>query len=248
MIRPLAQVLAVALVLVFAGALRTGAHPISARKAGPQARAQQDRHILVMLRMEPQHYRPDAGYGGGYGDGEGRSTRWRIAQRLAQAQGVSVADEWPMPVLSVDCFVMSVPATRSVQEVSERLNHDPSVSWSEPLHFYHAQGGPASDNDPLYRLQPDAKEWRLADLHRMSTGRGVRVAVIDSMIDKAQVDLAGEVELVRNFVPDRSEAPEDHGTGVAGVIAARAGNSIGIAGVAPEARLMGAARLLANHA
>jgi subtilisin family serine protease len=41
-----------------------------------------------------------------------------------------------------------------------------------------------------------------------------------------------------NFVGESDLPPEAHGTAVAGVIAARAGNGIGIAGVAPGARLM----------
>jgi len=217
--------------------------PVSLTRAqGPDPQrpenAGAERKVLVMLRMAPAHFRPDSGYGGSYGDGEGRSARWRAAQRLAREQGVSVVDEWPMPLLKVDCFVMVVPANQSTEDVAARLARDPIVSWSEPMHTYHGQAAPLTHNDPLYRLQPAAREWRLADLHQISTGRNVRVAVIDSMIDKTHPDLIGQVEMSENFVPDRSSAPEEHGTGVAGIIAARADNGVGIAGVAPEARLM----------
>jgi len=206
-----------------------------ADQPAPAAPIQQ---VLVMLRMAPQHFRPD-GYGGSYGDGEGRSARWRIARRLAKEQGVSVADEWPMPVLGVDCYLMTVPADRSPEEVAARLGRDPGVSWSEPLHTYHAKGEPIAHNDPLYRVQPAAREWRLAELHQISTGRDVRIAVIDSAIETTHRDLVGQIELTKNFVPDRPDIPEDHGTGVAGVIAAHADNNLGMAGVAPQARLMG---------
>jgi hypothetical protein len=201
--------------------------------------AEPERRILVMLRMAPQHFRPDASYGGGYGDGEGRSARWRTAQHLAQAQGVVLVDEWPMPSLGVDCYVMAAPRGSSVEAAVARLAHDPNVAWSEPMHTYHAQGDPPEHNDPLYRVQPAAREWRLAELHRISTGRNVRVAVVDSMIDRNHPDLRGQVELVQNFVADHAAAPEDHGTGVAGIIAARADNGLGIAGIAPQARLLG---------
>jgi subtilisin family serine protease len=43
----------------------------------------------------------------------------------------------------------------------------------------------------------------------------------------------------RNFVARRSLVSERHGTGVAGIIAAKADNGVGIAGVAPDARLLG---------
>ena len=66
----------------------------------------------------------------------------------------------------------------------------------------------------------------------------VRVAVIDSMIEADHPDLTGQVILSQNFVTGQSDAPEVHGTGVAGIIAALGNNGQGIVGVAPQARLM----------
>jgi subtilisin family serine protease len=235
--RSLMATLALLLSFAVAGVARSQPAPIPA--------VAHERQLLVMLRLEPQHFRPESSYGGSYGDGAGRSVRWREAARVARDQGAVLVDEWPMPSLGVDCFVMAVPEGRPFEEVAARIAHDPSVSWTEPMHTYHGQGEPAahndppSHNDPLYRVQPAAHEWRLAELHRISTGRNVRVAVIDSMVDKAHPDLAGQVEVVQNFVSDRPATPEAHGTGVAGIIAARADNGVGIAGIAPQARLMG---------
>ncbi len=66
----------------------------------------------------------------------------------------------------------------------------------------------------------------------------MRVAVVDSGIDGGHPDLAGQVQLRANFVDGSPDAAEAHGTAVAGIIAARAGNGAGIAGVAPAARLL----------
>jgi subtilisin family serine protease len=142
-----------------------------------------------------------------------------------------------MPFVGVDCYVMAVPTTQSPDEVAASISRDPDVAWSEPVRVYRGQGVVATHDDPLYRVQPAAREWRLAELHGVATGRNVRVAVIDSMIEKTHPDLAGQVQLSENFVTGRSDAPEQHGTGVAGIIAARADNGLGIAGVAPRARL-----------
>jgi subtilisin family serine protease len=204
--------------------------PSEAGQAGPR--------LLVMLRMPPPHAGPGADYGGSYGDAEGRNARRRIALRLAREQGIEVVDEWPMPLLGVDCFVMAAPKGGDLEAAARGLAADAAVSWSEPEHLFRAQGE-ASHNDPLYLAQPAAREWGLADLHRISTGRDVRVAVIDSMIERTHPDLVGRVELVENFVDSRPDPPEVHGTAVAGIIAAQADNHIGIAGVAPGARLMG---------
>jgi subtilisin len=78
------------------------------------------------------------------------------------------------------------------------------------------------------------------------TGSGVKVAVIDTGIDQDHPDLVANIAGGANFV-SRGLKPADatkwdddngHGTHVAGIIAA-ANNSIGVVGVAPEARLYG---------
>jgi thermitase len=67
----------------------------------------------------------------------------------------------------------------------------------------------------------------------------VRIAIIDTGIDAAQPDLAGKVVAAANFTA--SAGTNDlagHGTHVAGIAAAAFNNVVGIAGVAPRARLM----------
>jgi subtilisin family serine protease len=196
--------------------------------------------ILVFLRMPAPHLRASPGPAGDYGDDDSAAGRRRLAGRLARQEGLSIVTDWPIPLLGVDCFVMDLPPSRSADEVAAHFAHSPGVAWTQPMHRFEAKGHPqgSSPNDPLFPLQPAAREWRLAALYRISTGRGVRVAVIDSQIDAAHPDLAGQVEVRRDFVRGRPAKVEAHGTGIAGVIAARENNGVGIAGVAPEARLM----------
>ena len=195
-----------------------------------------DRQVLMLLRLPAPHARPDAAYAGSYGAGAERKARQRIASRIARANGMELAAGWPMPLLGLDCFVLNVPPGRSQAEAVGQLAHDPAVAWSEPMHLYRAEA--QAPNDPLFAAQPAAKQWRLAELHELATGRNVRVAVVDSSIDTRHPDLAGQFQTRRNFAPDHPDTPELHGTGVAGIIAAVADNKVGIAGVAPEARLM----------
>jgi hypothetical protein len=209
--------------------------------AYPQTKAPSDstRQILVMLKMAPEHYRPDSGYGGAYGDTTSIAARRRIAKDIARKNGLELVDGWPMPILGVDCYVMRVPDGVAIDDAIKRVVKNPAVAWSQPLQTYEARGSPAtSDNDPLFRVEPAATEWRLADLHKVATGRGVTVAVIDSRIDVTHPDLAGQFVAVKDFLSAGGGPAEAHGTGIAGVIAAKAGNGLGIAGIAPEARLM----------
>ncbi len=197
------------------------------------------RQILVMLRLPAEHYSPGGSYGESYGGGDARGARRREAQNLARANGLTLVDDWPMPMIGLDCYVMQVPEDRSVEDATAALARDPEIAWAEPMQTYRAQGAARTGSDPLYRVQPDARAWQLDALHRMATGRNIRIAIIDSAIESGHPDLAGQVVLHEDFVIGRPASAEAHGTGVAGIIAAVAGNGQGIVGVAPRARLMG---------
>ena len=210
--------------------------PLAATAASPPT---PQREILVMIRQAPDHYRLTGDYSGSYGDQMSETSRKRIAKRIAARYGLALSDNWPMPMIGVDCFVMIVPDDRSTSAAAEQISHDSGVVWAQPVELYGTKGSQASHNDPLYSAEPAAKQWHLAELHRIATGRGVRVAVVDSGIETSHPDLSGQFLVNRNFVAGRPLVAEQHGTGVAGIIGAKADNGIGIAGIAPGARLLG---------
>ena len=229
MIRRIARAFAMAMLL----AVSASAHSGTIEDAGAP------RQILVMLRLGPEHLRPGADYGGGYGDALARSARQRIARRVARHHGLTLVSDWPMPLVGVDCFVMAYRGGQSADMIAARISLDPDVAWSQPIHVYQTMGDARPPNDPLFAAQPAARQWRLADLHRLATGKGVTVAIIDSRIDRKHPDLGGQVATTQDFVLEHPSGPELHGTGIAGIVAAKAGNGLGIAGIAPSARLMG---------
>lgn len=204
---------------------------------GARASDEPPRQLLVMLQLPKAHYRPDSSYAGAYGDGVGLQARKQVAQELARQHELQLESEWPMPLIGVDCFVMRLSSTdgRSPVEVARHIASDTRVAWAQPVNTFVARG---SEAEPLYPTQPVARQWHLADLHTLATGLGVRVAVIDSGVAAGHPDLSGQLVLNQNFVDAQALQAEDHGTAVAGVIAARADNHLGIAGVAPGARLM----------
>jgi subtilisin family serine protease len=207
--------------------------PLASKSGGDE-----DRQILVMLKMPPPHYRPNSGYGGNYGDIASREARKRLARGIAERNGIELRDGWPMPLLGVDCFVMRVPEGKSIDQVISNVSKEPGVAWSQRMTSYAIPSKARAGADPLYPVQPTAGEWKLQDLQRATTGRGVKIAIVDSQIDVDHPDLAGQIVVDRNFVSGPSVEAEAHGTHVAGIIGAKAGNGIGIAGVAPGAKLM----------
>lgn len=107
------------------------------------------------------------------------------------------------------------------------------VEMAQPVHA-------AISNDP-YR----SKQWALTmfgaeTLWTKSTGYGVVVAVVDTGVTGSHPDLTGRVLTGRDFVAPGTSAVDQngHGTHVAGIIAATAGNKIGIAGLAYKARIL----------
>jgi subtilisin family serine protease len=89
-------------------------------------------------------------------------------------------------------------------------------------------------------LQANLTQMDVPGAQQFSTGARVRIAIIDTGIDAAHPDLAGRLIATRDFVDgEHGYTAEMHGTEVAGVIGALANNGIGIAGIAPDAELIG---------
>jgi len=222
---------AAALALVFLGAAIA---PIDHAAVAATDESASVRQILVMLRTAPPHFRPDVSYSGSYDVRAGRDARRRIAEALATRYDLSIVENWAMPALGVDCFVMTAANGDAIPRVVAEIAQDPRVESVQAMNVFHV----LAHNDPLYPLQPSAQAWHLADVHKIATGRGVEIAEIDTGVERDHPDLRGRVALGRDFVDGRDEIAELHGTAVAGIIAARADDGLGVAGIAPESRLL----------
>ncbi len=81
---------------------------------------------------------------------------------------------------------------------------------------------------------------KLDQAYEHSTGEDVVIAILDSGVDLDHPDLVNKLVLGYDFVED-DDIPQDengHGTHVAGIAAAATNNGIGIAGAAPDAKIM----------
>jgi len=110
----------------------------------------------------------------------------------------------------------------------------------------------AAPNDPLYADQYGPQQVHAEEAWATSTGAGTVIAVVDSGVDLTHEDLSGKLVAGATFIgcnpscgngnwkgPDGvGQAADAHGTHVSGIAAAATGNGIGIAGVAPDAKIM----------
>lgn len=92
-------------------------------------------------------------------------------------------------------------------------------------------------NDPWFDDQWGLQDANVPDAWALSTGAGVKVAVVDTGVLATQEDLAGHVLAGQDLVGG-SGPMDDHGTRVSGVIAATRNNGKGIAGAAPDASIV----------
>ena len=95
-------------------------------------------------------------------------------------------------------------------------------------------------NDTLRSQQWALNALKGETVNASTKGSGVTVAVIDTGVKSSHVDLSGNVLSGVDYVAPGTSANDEngHGTHVAGIIAAIANNSKGIAGLAPKAKIL----------
>lgn len=166
----------------------------------------------------------------------GRGGAWggeRIVKLARRRGGLSLA------VLGLLAAPLAAPAWPDVEP-----SEGDSCSPGSAAYATGGEPGRGFPNDPLLDRQWGLTQVRAQEAWRAGArGQGVVVAVVDTGIDLGHPDLDDKLVPGIDLVDAGSDpcGPQDtnyHGTMVAGVIAAETGNGLGIAGVAPAARLM----------
>lgn len=136
--------------------------------------------------------------------------------------------------------VVRVPAGYSAGELESRLEVVPGVRFVEPEGDVRAVAIP---DDPLF-----SQQWGMSTIGApaawdvTSGSAEVTIAVLDTGADLAHPDLAANIDTAndRDIINNDYTAQDDngHGTHVAGIIAAVADNSLGVAGVAGRCTIL----------
>ena len=136
----------------------------------------------------------------------------------------------------------------SVRDAIARLESQPDVVYAQPNYVYHAFAAAPNDTHfgHLWGLGATPGVGALPAWDR-SLGAGQVIAVVDTGVDLTHPDLvpnlwSGPGGIHGHDFVDNDDVPDDfnlHGSHVAGTAAAVANNALGVAGVAPQAQIMG---------
>jgi subtilisin family serine protease len=164
----------------------------------------------------------------------------QITRDLERTYRLRTLFAWSMQSLGERCIVFEAPGDRPIAALLRRLASDPRVELAQPVQRFATQ----DSHTPNLQvpLQHSAQVLHLAQAHRWATGKGVRIAVIDTGVDVEHPELRGQITKIGNFVElggraDPSFNTDIHGTAVAGVIAAALNSDLGLVGVAPQAQV-----------
>ncbi|GAA2725404.1 S8 family serine peptidase [Cellulomonas aerilata] len=157
---------------------------------------------------------------------------------LAAAAPASAAEaRTTLDVLSIvdgEHVVTTVVVRADRAESAEAaLEDDPGVLAVDAQVTYQVDGtGP----DPYWDEQDPVATAKARDAWTVTRGAGQVVAVLDTGVDPEHEDLAGALLPLVDVIG--GDGDPSHGTGVAGVVAARADNGLGGAGIAPDATVL----------
>lgn len=189
-------------------------------------------------------------YEGGEADGSRLASVGRALSDVEDATGVEVAEKIP----AIGAEVLEFPEVKedasqnsredSLEEIKEEIEDSPGV---EEVYYNYLRTGSVAANDPRFRQQYGLRKAGFPEAWRRHL-RGVRVAVVDSGVAVNHQDIRGKV-VARYDFRNGNATVEDlngHGTHVAGIIGAKTGNRIGVAGGCPRCTIVAAKALDKN--
>lgn len=137
-----------------------------------------------------------------------------------------------------DIKLAEVPEGYTVKGFIDTLEKKPNVEYAQPNYAYSLD---KTVNDTYASGQ-----WHLSKINANKAwditmgSPDIRVAVLDTGIDLDHPEFSGQIYAQADVVDNDGSADDDtgHGTHVAGIIAAKADNSTGVAGIAPGVKLI----------
>ena len=197
-------------------AISAAAHSAPNANASERAKAVVGSHAAGRILVMPKAGLPEADF-----DIILKSARGARKQKVGQST---------LHIVKLDAGV-------SEQEMVDRLSKNPHIKFAELDKLVPASAIP---NDPYYGSSYHLPLVGAPAAWDTTQGEGVTIAILDSGVNGNHPDLAARMVPGYNFYDNNTDTSDvqGHGTAVAGVAAAATNNSIGVAGVAGQAKIM----------
>jgi subtilisin family serine protease len=158
----------------------------------------------------------------------------QLIDQIERRHRLTQLESQSLPLIGASLYRLHIVGGRSVASAVGALQNERVVARAQPNYVFALQEQASSPAG----MQGDAAQYALDKLqikqaHQIATGKGVLVAVIDSEIDAKHPDLDGTI--AKSFdALGGEETPDQHGTAMAGAIAAHGK----LFGIAPDAQIL----------
>ena len=149
---------------------------------------------------------------------------------LASQYGLTIRSQKALSLLGNILVTFGIPDGRPVALVRAQLLREANVLGAEPNHIYELNGD--ANKTVIKRFSQTAAEINKA--HKLASGRGIKVAVIDSGVDEEHPALLGAVRGKFDALDKAPVNDTSHGTAVSLLIG---GGDDSFKGAAPEVEL-----------
>jgi subtilisin family serine protease len=169
---------------------------------------------------------------------ENLKSDWAIIRdELEQQNDILISGEFPLASIGVDCIVYKVPEQESLEKAIQQLRADNRVVLAQENQVF--EGMQSSESKSFETISYAPKLIHADAAQSIATGKGVRIAVVDTGAEKGHPDFKDQLLDTDNFVDgsDYAFSHDRHGTAVTGVIVAKANDGEGIYGIAPNAEV-----------
>jgi hypothetical protein len=170
-----------------------------------------------------------------------RTTSQTQINDIAAAYGLTLLETITSRLLGRTLYLFQLSPGTSPIDLIRDFSANVRQSIGMQVDFLFAMTEAAAVQVPTNSDQYAPQKLNLAEAHRLATGNGVLVAVIDSEVDSRHPDLAGNIA-ANLETSTQEEKPHPHGTGMAGAIVAHQS----MLGVAPRASLLTVRAFSAN--
>ena len=196
----------------------------------------QEESLYIVVLNDPRSQR-QKGWTGGVGYKQHKNYRKdpklsKLTRRIVQDFKLELQEQWPIESLNVHCLIVKIEQN---SELITELEKDHRVLWVQKYQFF--EGASSQQETPT--PGENVSLLNLPKIQSGITGKGIHVAIVDSSVDRKHDDLKHAVKSVNNYVSNNKGQiyGEEHGTGMAGVIAGLPNNSLGFRGIAPDVNL-----------